>query len=494
MVGVVVSAGLQAASAPREIPRTQLVIIVDGLRPDYVTPALMPRLAAIGQRGTVFNAHHSVFPTVTRVNASSFVTGAYPETHGLLGNTVHFPAVDARRNFNTASRAELEQIQSVTGRLLTAPSLAEILEQNGRKLLVVSAGTSGAAWLLHHGAVKSVLIHPEFTRPATFTDTIAAKLGPSPAHAVPNDAQNTRAVDAYLRFGLEEFHPDITLMWLSDPDTTAHARGIGTDLMRRALQHVDRQIGRIEDALSAKGRLARTNLIVTSDHGFSTHTGELNLNALVAPFARLVDGVKDIAVAEGAIYVRGSDPTRIDDIVKALQARPEVGAIFTRPATEGSRQGSVPGTLSFAVARWNHARAGDILVSANWTRNKNAAGYAGTTTQKGTAGHGTSSPYDIHNTLIAVGPDFREHATSTVPTGNVDIAPTLLRLAGLSIPASMTGRVIEEGFRTGPAPASVQIARAAETAKSADGVYMLTAHFSTAAGRRYFDYAEVVRR
>jgi hypothetical protein len=32
----------------------------------------------------------------------------------------------------------------------------------------------------------------------------------------------------------------------------------------------------------------------------------------------------------------------------------------------------------------------------------------------------TSSPYDIHNTLIAVGPAFREHATSDVPTGMGD--------------------------------------------------------------------------
>ena len=144
------------------------------------------------------------------------------------------------------------------------------------------------------------------------------------------------------------------------------------------------------------------------------------------------DGTKDIVVAEGAIYLRaGADPARVAAIVAALQKRPEVGAIFTRPARNGRREGVVPGTLSFDVARWNHPRSGDILVSANWTARANAAGFAGTTTRRGVAGHGTSSPYDIHNTLIAAGPDFREHATSDVPTGNVDIAPTLLRLLGL---------------------------------------------------------------
>ena len=55
---------------------THLVIVVDGLRPDFITPDVMPRLTGLGRRGVVFNAHHSVFPTNTRVNAASFVTGS----------------------------------------------------------------------------------------------------------------------------------------------------------------------------------------------------------------------------------------------------------------------------------------------------------------------------------------------------------------------------------------------------------------------------------
>ena len=70
IVAVAIAVGalsLQAQPAPAH---TQLVIVVDGLRPDYVTPDVMPRLYRLGQRGIVFTAHHSVFPTVTRVNAS----------------------------------------------------------------------------------------------------------------------------------------------------------------------------------------------------------------------------------------------------------------------------------------------------------------------------------------------------------------------------------------------------------------------------------------
>ena len=54
-----------------------------------------------------------------------------------------------------------------------------------------------------------------------------------------------------------------------------------------------------------------------------------------------------------------------------------------RVAGGAAFEGIVPGTLSFDVARWNHPRSGDILVSANWTRETNDAGFAGKTTQEG---------------------------------------------------------------------------------------------------------------
>jgi arylsulfatase A-like enzyme len=471
----------------------QLVIVVDGLRPDNVTPEVMPRLYRLGRRGIVFGAHHSVFPTVTRVNASSFVTGTYPETHGLLGNTIYIPSVDATRGLDTGERENLERVSRAEGRLLTAPTLGELLQRSGMKLLGVSSGSTGSAFLLNHTVSGGAIIHTDYTLPPSLGAEVAATLGPVPPHATPNDAQNQRAIDAYLKVGLDTIHPDVTLMWLNDPDGSAHEHGIGAPITRTSLSLIDGGIGRIEDALRAKGLLDRTNIIVTSDHGFSTHTGELKLESLVEPFARTMgDGTKDIVVAEGAIYLRASEPARVNAIVAALQRRPEVGAIFTRPAATGGREGVVPGTLSFDIARWNHPRSGDILVSANWTGKSNAAGFAGTTTQTGVAGHGSSSPFDIHNTLIAAGPDFREHATSAAPTSNVDIAPTLLQLLGLPAAPGMTGRVIGEGLRNGrPSPA---VTRSTETVKTPDGSYVLTARISTVAGYRYLDYTSVNRK
>ena len=445
----------------------------------------MPRLFQLGQRGIVFTAHHSVFPTVTRVNASSIVTGAYPETHGILGNIIYIPSANATKGLDTGERENLEAVERAEGRLLTAPTLGEILQANGRKLAGVSSGSTGSAYLLNHTVAGGALFHTDYTRPPELAPKVLSVLGPPPAHATPNDPQNQRAIDAYLKLCVDDLRPDVTIQWLNDPDGTAHANGIGAPLTRKSLTLVDGGIGRIEDGLRARGLLESTNILVTSDHGFSTETGELNLPKLVEPFVKtLDDGTKDIVVAEGAIHLRVPDLPRVEAIVRLLQQRSEVGAIFTK-----SR---VAGTLPLDAVRWNHARAGDILVSANWSARANAAGFRGTTTQDGIAGHGTSSPYDIHNTLMAAGPEFREHASSDVPTSSVDLAPTLLRLLGIPPPPSMTGRVIEEALRG--ATRSLRRTEGRETVSSRDGKYTLDAHFSSAGDYRYLDYTEVKRR
>ena len=490
-------AGLTAATAARPpADRSAIVlIVVDGLRPDQVTADVMPRLHALGRRGMTFEAHHSVFPTVTRVNASSLATGAYPETHGLLGNTVYSAATFPAKGVNTSNSDELEAMTRAEGTLLTAPTLGAVLERAGKRLVVFSAGSSGSALLLSHPLAGGAVVNPDLIRPISLESGVRAAAGPSSPDAVPNRARNTWIVDAYLALGATALAADVTAFWFGDPDESAHAMGLGAPITMQALRLVDAEIGRIEDGLRARGTLGRTNILVTSDHGFSTHTGELQLAALMAPLAQpLADGSPDLVVTEGAInFRRPVDAARLAAVVRQLQARPEVGAIFTAPDSPGSLRGVVPGTLSFNAVRWQHPRSAALLVSGNWTRDRNTAGVAGTTTQTGVAGHGTSSPYDIHNTLLAAGPDVRAAVTSSVPTSNVDLAPTMLTMLGVAVPPSMTGRAVTELLRSGPVPSSLTVTRTIVSAATADGRYQVDAHLSTVAGHRYLDHTEVRR-
>jgi arylsulfatase A-like enzyme len=68
--------------------------------------------------------------------------------------------------------------------------------------------------------------------------------------------------------------------------------------------------------------------------------------------------------------------------------------------------------------------------------------------------HGSLSKYEMNNTLIATGPDFKQGVISEIPSGNIDVTPTVLHLLGIEPKEKMDGRVLREGFRshTGPLP------------------------------------------
>jgi arylsulfatase A-like enzyme len=52
----------------------------------------------------------------------------------------------------------------------------------------------------------------------------------------------------------------------------------------------------------------------------------------------------------------------------------------------------------------------------------------------------------MHNTLVGHGPDFKKGFVNYTPSGNVDVAPTILWLLGLNPPSHMDGRVLHEAL------------------------------------------------
>ena len=77
-----------------------VVVVFDGLQPGQVTPRLMPNLARFAAEGVVGDNHHAVFPTVTRANVASIVTGCQPGANGLTGNMLVIPEYDPHRAVN----------------------------------------------------------------------------------------------------------------------------------------------------------------------------------------------------------------------------------------------------------------------------------------------------------------------------------------------------------------------------------------------------------
>jgi arylsulfatase A-like enzyme len=51
----------------------------------------------------------------------------------------------------------------------------------------------------------------------------------------------------------------------------------------------------------------------------------------------------------------------------------------------------------------------------------------------------------MHNMLIAAGPDLKRGFTDELPSGNVDLAPTIAKILGIAAPP-MDGRVLTEAL------------------------------------------------
>jgi len=496
---LVLRPGLTPEVAWAQKPRV-LILVVDGLRPDYVTADIMPRLNALAEGGVRGLAHHAVFPTVTRVNGPTIFTGRYPGGHGILGNSVYLPDVDPSRILNTGDAEDLWVIDQATGgRLLTAPSLGELLAERGLTFFAASSGGSGSGALMNHRGAGAGLVHNAYTIPESLGPVVAEVLGPLPtiAPGTPSVPLVARAVDAVLRIGLDRADADVVAAWLTEPDGTAHRTGIGSPETLGVLAGVDQEIGRLLDGLHERGMLASTNILVTSDHGFASRIGEQSITALlVGAGLKMSDDSKDVVVAGGAVHVREGGEGRTRSIVELLQRTDWVGPVFVPAASPGSDAGIYPGTVAFSAIGWSHDRAADVLVSPTWSDAVNDYGYAGAVLSPGSPGHGSSSPWDIGATFVASGPGIKRSVTSSVPSGNIDIVPTALSLMGAAIPADLDGRVLSELFRGGPEPAAVEVTPdAIVVAADLDGLrYELTVNRSRVGTTVYFEGTSVRRR
>jgi hypothetical protein len=488
------------AQQPADKDNTKtLIVFFDGLRPDYITPEAMPNLYAFSRRGCYGKSHHSVFPTVTRVNSSSYSTGCYPAKNGLMGNTVYFPQVDKTKGLNTGEAADLNRANEAThGKLLTAVTLGELLQAAGARMMVFSSGSTGQALLQNHTVSGGAIVNPDMILPASFKATVINDIGAIPPAGKPNAARHAWVTDALMKYGLQPDGPQVSAIWFSDPDGAAHSDGIGSPKAMESIKAVDQQFGRIIDSLERRHLSPYFNILVSTDHGFVTHVGKQGVTEfLIAQGLKKERESEDVVVAEGAIYVKDHDVALIQKIVTALQSQEWIGAVFTKGSHPGDMKGTVPGTLSFESIHWNNPdRAGDILVDMNWDDRKNDKGYAGTGFSRGVAGHGGMSPYEVHIALLAAGPGFKKAYQDTLPTSNVDITPTVLRLHHIPIPATMDGRPLEELFagQASPAPGSVKKETIETEVKYPGGVYRLSLQRTVMGSRQYVDYSTVTRK
>ncbi len=572
-----------AQAAPAAAHRV-IVFVWDGMRPDAISADDTPNLLALSQRGSVFTDNHATYPTFTMANASSFATGNFLGPLGFYGNRFWAPgtqgldakgqAVDFQAPTFTEDYAILRDLDAhYQHALLELPTLFATARRNGLKTALI--GKSGPVFLqdykLPNVAVSKedrngLLLDENTALPLAFAKELQQAGYALPAHIAntydssqlalgeeqdspteqgklvtlkdgassdatagadtPPAAANAWMMKVFLEQVLPKHRPDLSIVWLRNPDTTQHLYGVGSPEFHLALKAQDELLGQLEDKLKALGMDGDTDLVVVSDHAHSNIAGPRDLFPLrqindgrvagvdpewgysVSGAVRLADQLGRAGFTAfdgvGCIYAPvmsglkadGSAllPTRYDDdgricgkpgpyttpsyklpdelpkgalviasnggteylyqpehdaavvkrAVRFLQSREFVGAVFV-----AKRYGAVPGTLPAEdVHLENAARGPDIIISYAWDAQATVQGFPGTeyASQSNERGeHGSFSPIDVHNTLLAAGPDFRGGFRDALPSGNVDLAPTIAALLGLPLPSAQ-GRVLREAL------------------------------------------------
>ncbi len=537
---------LPAAAQPR--PHNIIIFVADGLRYGSVEPGNMPNLSALKAEGVDFTNSHSLFPTITTVNASAIATGHYVGDTGNFGNTIHtgVPMASAKGSTiagleNNAVLAEMNE--KFGGNYLNEESLIARARAQGFSTAVIgklgptrildsTAAADGSQTLIlddDTGHKKDIALPGWFTAGMKKAFLSAA----APDSQVPNIPQEVWQMKAATRIVLPHFKesgkPFAMLFWSRDPDVSQHntndslgetVPGINGPSGKAGTRNADTMLGELRQALRDQGLEDTTDIFVTADHGFVTvdHASKTSPSArdgqtapgfLTADLAQAlnlpkIDGNRlgadqqkpEVIVVDNGgadlIYLpEKSARSLAGNIVKFLTTQDYAGAVFVN-----DKLGKFPGALSMSDV--NLVGSARTLQPSIYVSFRSAAtcdqalqcavGVHDTARGNGQGSHGSLSRAETRNFMAAVGPSFKRAYADPAPISNADIAPTLAHIAGIELPAKgkLKGRVIAEALKGG---AEVNFARHTIQSAPAENGARTILNYQQVGEQRYFDAA-----
>jgi predicted AlkP superfamily pyrophosphatase or phosphodiesterase len=448
------------AAVAAETPKSErhvVVVVWDGMRPDFVSQENTPALWKLANEGVVFRNHHAVYPSATNVNGTAIATGAYPGHSGLIANHDYRPEIDNRKSLDVEIPAVVEKGDELSGgKYISIPTIAEIVQRAGGRTAIATAKTVGLLLdrQVDPGHAKNcVTLFAGQSRPREALNPIVLALGPFPpfGQITEGDKWTTKAFTDFL---WKDGVPAFSLLWLGDPDLTQHQSAPGARPALVAIKSSDENLAAVLSALDRQGAREATDVFVVSDHGFSTIERSVDLRKILndAGFTAKTEFSDEpkpgdiMLVGNGGtvlFYAINHDAPVTHRLVEFLQQSDFAGVIFTKEAMEG--------TFALGQGKIDSSHSPDVVMAFRWNEKKNQFGVPGMIDAdwqrgagKGT--HATLSRFDMHNTLIAAGPGFRRGYVDDLPSGNVDLAPTILRILGITPPQRLDGRILSEAM------------------------------------------------
>jgi arylsulfatase A-like enzyme len=457
VAAALLSLGTIAIAASPAQDRHVVVVVWDGMRPDFVSEQNTPALWKLAQSGVTFRNHHSVYPSATIVNGTAINTGVYADRSGILANHDYLPEINAKSSIDVENARVVRTGDQLSGgKYIAVSTIAELIHNGGGQTAIATAKTVGLLFDRHAESRSGQNIFAGDSAPPEAVTEIVKTLGAFPPATQPSE-RDTWTTKALTDFLWRNELPAFSLLWLSEPDDTEHKTAPGAPPAIVAMKSSDDNLARVLAALDRRNSRSTTDLFVVSDHGFSTIARSIEVPKIlrdagfdaVTEFTNEPKSGQIMIVGNGGtvlFYVIGHDAAVTHRLVEFLQQTDFPGVILTREPMEG--------TFALDKAKIDNEHAPDVEMSFRWTGDKNQFGAAGMidadwqrAAGKGT--HATLSKFDMHNILIAAGPDFRRAETDELPSGNIDLAPTVLAILGIKSAPSMDGRILSEAMGDG---------------------------------------------
>jgi hypothetical protein len=403
------------------------LVVVDGLGSDLVDAALMPNLTGSALAPVAFRGEgRAVMPTRTNANHATLLTGVYPASHGITGNSYWNRNTRTVQPLDASALIEVETLFTLAERV--RPDLVTMAAFSKAKLGHMFGGVEGrqrapdVLWVPENTSVVGSLVGV-----ADDGDTMTGFLTASAAR-----------------------EPDLVAINLSEVDRAAHGGGRAASATAR--RHADAAIGRLVADLRARGRWERSILIVTADHGFDdvAPTPERPDPSVVLSEAFAREGLQGLHVVGDG----GTAHVYADGISAGAPSVGDAGAVLAWAAAVAWRTPGVaevlarlpvPGVPLLARVHpdWglSHERAGDLIVTA-------APGYQfvdppDPVTIRFSGNHG--SPREQPVALVIAGGALDGHLDLDSPPSSADVGATIGALLGLPTPRSFTGAPITAG-------------------------------------------------
>jgi arylsulfatase A-like enzyme len=401
-----------------------VVIILDGLRRDFVHAGRTPNLKQLEAQAASFRNFRTVFPSATRAVSASFATGCYPARHTLQGNAVALLEVNKLVPHDVGRTDFLAHKRMVTGHALAVPTLAQRLAPYGGAILFNNV-SPGAA-LAHDPDGYGYIYHRALSR--------GPGGGPvsDPLHVMLNDEGDRIMTERFIADALPR-RPALAVLWLGEPDHIQHEVPLGSPQHLAVLRKADANVGMVIAAIGQQRAVGEdVLLIVGSDHGHETVSGVVDVEAkLIA--AGLKDGTDTtevLALSNGTaslIYLHPDLENRRALLRDFLEDQPWTDTVVAAADLNVIGQAPLYG-LAFAVSL-----KADNAVNQYGVPGRSLAGVPrwDKKIRPGCGQHGGLGKYEQSPLLMIEGAGFKGGTARADRAHVVDLAPTILRHLGL---------------------------------------------------------------